>query len=124
MATAFPHAQPSIETFLEIRDERQRAQDALRNALEEFNASMEQTFCDIIQIAVNVHEQFNEQLIPMEAEIQRLMQSNCERRVLLAQQLQEQAERAQGMFASLMQRISKKVFSASPAAVGGAGNGS
>jgi hypothetical protein len=81
----------------------------LEHALDEIHAGLQAEVDTIINVAVEIHDEHESSCIEVEQDIEYNLMENNRRRVALHQRLEDSAKQAQGVFASLLSRLSMKL---------------
>ena len=97
--------QENIRRFLEERERFRAADEHFRATLDDIYANLKMTFEKMVNVSAEVHESVAETMDEKQVDIQQHMVSNLQRRQDLQKALEEKAKQAQGIFASLMARV-------------------
>ena len=104
----FQPTRENIRHFLEARERFQNAEEALRQTLDEVHEGLKAEAEAIVQVIVDFHDEHESSCLALEDDIQHYMVQNSKRRASLQTMLEESAKQAQGRFANLLSRLSKK----------------
>ena len=114
-------ARSDVPVFLNARDKFEAAKIKFSNSLDHYNASLAECTKGLIDVPVNIFNQENEKVRAMEENLKQGFIRNAEKRESIEDNLKKSAEAAQGLFASLMMRMSSTA-SGGCATSGGRGN--
>lgn len=102
---AFEPARDSVQTFLASREKLRLVDEALSQALDEIHDGLKADADAIVQVVVEFYDQFENETMRLEQDIQFHLMNNSERRDAFQKSLQESAKQAQGLIANLMSRL-------------------
>ncbi len=101
----FAPARKTVTAFLAAREKLRDADDALSQSLDEIHSGLKEDADAIIQIVIEFYNQFENESLSLEQDIQHHLMSNGQRRDAFQSSLQESAKQAQGLIDNLLSRL-------------------
>lgn len=99
-------ARSEVPKFLSGRERKEAASDSYSNALDRLHDAVNKSAENLVEIVVTLLHDRGQKLVDIEGELTRQYVQNDKSRKMMEQRLEENARRAQGMFANLLKRVS------------------
>lgn len=99
-------ARSEVPKFLSGRERKEAASDSYSAALDKLHDAVNKSAENLVEIVVTLLHDRGQKLVDIEGELTRQYVQNDKSRKMMEQRLEENARRAQGMFANLLKRVS------------------